>query len=68
MKKIIALAVVATMFLSSLNTYAQTDLRKKQFNLDKAGVALQGYDPVAYLTLNKAVKGKKDLAVAALHF
>ncbi len=65
MKKIIALAVVAIMFLSSLNTYAQSDLRKKQFNLDKAGVALQGYDPVAYFTLNKAVKGKKDLAVAA---
>jgi YHS domain-containing protein len=37
---------------------AQTepDKRKKQFNLE-SGVALQGYDPVAYFTQNKAVKG-----------
>ncbi|MGF7214926.1 YHS domain-containing protein [Spirosoma lacussanchae] len=31
-------------------------VRKKHFNLDK-GVAIQGYDPVAYFTQNKAVKG-----------
>lgn len=31
-------------------------IRKQQFNLEK-GVAIQGYDPVAYFTQNKAVKG-----------
>ena len=36
--------------------------RKKQFNLDE-GVGIQGYDPVAYFTLGKAVKGKKDIGV-----
>lgn len=39
-----------------------TAARKKQFNLDD-GVAIDGYDPVAYFKVNKAVKGKKDLAV-----
>ncbi len=28
-----------------------------KLNLDKQGVAIQGYDPVAYFTLNKPVKG-----------
>lgn len=36
--------------------------RKTDFNLEK-GVAIQGYDPVAYFLQNKAVKGSKDLAV-----
>ena len=36
--------------------------RKTDFNLEK-GVAIQGYDPVAYFLQNKAVKGSKELAV-----
>lgn len=36
--------------------------RKKHFNLDD-GVAINGYDPVAYFTQNKAVKGNKDFAL-----
>jgi len=51
--------------LLSITTFAQDEsaLRKKQFNLDD-NVAIDGYDPVAYFKLNKAVKGKKDLAVS----
>ncbi len=41
---------------------AQEPLRKKHFNLEK-GIAVQGYDPVAYFTKNKGVKGNKNLAV-----
>ncbi|MBD0293617.1 MAG: YHS domain-containing protein [Flavisolibacter sp.] len=39
---------------------AQTDNGKRlsQFNLDKT-VAIEGYDPVAYFTQNKAVAGNK---------
>jgi YHS domain-containing protein len=40
----------------------QSALRKKQFNLD-GNIAIDGYDPVAYFKVNKAEKGKKDLAV-----
>lgn len=35
-------------------------LRKKQFNLED-GIAIQGYDPVAYFKEGKAIKGKKDV-------
>jgi YHS domain-containing protein len=35
---------------------SQDALRKKQFNLDN-GIAISGYDPVAYFTQHRAVKG-----------
>ncbi len=40
-----------------LPAFAQT---KTLLNLDKAGVAIQGYDPVAFFTDNKPVKGKPE--------
>lgn len=42
---------------------AQTAVRQKQFNLSKKGLAIEGYDPVAYFTEQKAVKGNSALAV-----
>lgn len=61
MKKHISILVL---FILSLGTaFAQTpELRKKQFNLESSGLAIQGYDPVAYFTMNKAIEGKKDLS------
>jgi YHS domain-containing protein len=45
---------------------------KSLLNLDKAGVAIQGYDPVAFFTDHKPVKGKPELVVrhngAVYHF
>ena len=35
---------------------------KTLLNLDKAGVAIQGYDPVAFFTEHKPVKGKPEWA------
>ena len=43
---------------------AQSLLRTKQFNLEK-GLAIKGYDPVAYFIQNKAVKGNKEIAASA---
>ena len=49
--------------LGNIN-YAQTNnIRLKHFNIDKNNVAISGYDPVAYFTQNKAVKGSKEFAV-----
>jgi YHS domain-containing protein len=62
MKKSIVSLVLALGFSAAV--FAQPALRTKEFNLEK-GVAIQGYDPVAYFTQNKAVKGKKDFAVNA---
>ena len=59
MKKSILILFVV---LSSTISFAQsTAKRTTAFNLEK-GVALQGYDPVAYFTQKKAVKGKSTLA------
>ncbi|MFN3848785.1 MAG: YHS domain-containing (seleno)protein [Spirosomataceae bacterium] len=40
---------------------AQTAVRAKQFNLEN-GLAIQGYDPVAYFTQNKAIEGNKQFS------
>ena len=59
MKKSILILFVA--FLYATN-YAQTAAKRtSEFNLEKK-VAIQGYDPVAYFTQKKAVKGKSILA------
>lgn len=62
MKKIFATVVL--ILFSGITLFAQdaTALRKKEFNLEN-GVAIQGYDPVAYFKMNKAVQGNKNLAV-----
>ena len=61
MKKIITLAVAVIFTFGLLNAQS---LRVKQFNLEK-GVAIQGFDPVAYFTVNKAVKGNKQFSASA---
>ena len=48
--------------LLSGTTFAQTATKRTaEFNLEKK-VAIQGYDPVAYFTQKKAVKGKTSIA------
>jgi YHS domain-containing protein len=65
MKKIttILIAVFAATLLNSA-AFSQQAIRSAQFNLEKS-LAIQGYDPVAYFTQNKAIKGKKEFAVTA---
>ena len=36
---------------------------KPYYNVDKNGLWVEGYDPVAYFTENKAVKGKSEFSV-----
>ena len=50
--------------LISMTCFSQdvTQLRTAQFNLDN-GIAINGYDPVAYFKKGSAVKGKNELAV-----
>lgn len=52
----ILLLLSITSFSQDLNT------RKKHFNVSN-GLAIQGYDPVAYFTFKKAIKGKKEIAI-----
>ena len=61
MKKTILILFVA--FLSTISFAQTATKRAKEFNLENK-VAIQGYDPVAYFTQKKAVKGKKELATS----
>lgn len=47
----------------SFTTQSQS-IRQKHFNIDN-GVAIEGYDPVAYHVSGKATKGNKQFAVNA---
>ncbi len=42
-----------------VEVFAQSATRVKQFNLEN-GLAIQGYDPVAYFNQNKAIEGDKQ--------
>lgn len=60
MKQLLFFVVLMGMFSVA---QSQSEVRKKQFNLSKSSLAIEGYDPVAYFTQNKAVKGNKDYSV-----
>lgn len=62
MKKSLLIAFTFLMVINYAN--AQTSTRIKQFNLEN-GLAIQGFDPVAYFTDNKAAKGIKKYAAVA---
>ena len=53
----ILLALVLSI-LPVTNLFAGDSMRP--VNKDKAGIAIKGYDPVAYFTENRAVKGKEE--------
>ncbi len=54
--------VSVLLLVSGLLAQDAAALRKKHSNLDE-GLAIQGYDPVAYFIQHKAVKGKPELAL-----
>lgn len=56
MKKLLFLLVLSL----ALPVFAQT---KNILNLDRDGVAIQGYDPVAFFTDHKPVKGDPEYVV-----
>lgn len=51
------------LLLFSASAWAQPALRSKHFNLEE-GLAIQGYDPVAYFTESKAIKGAKEFTAS----
>ncbi len=63
MKKMTVLSLM--LLISSISLFAQESTRKKHFNLDSKGLAISGYDPVAYFTQNKAIKGNKAFVAKA---
>lgn len=65
MKIRILLALFICLFVSGAYSQDKNQSRINHFNLQN-GIALNGYDPVAYFTMQKAIKGKK--AVGAVFY
>ena len=61
MKLKLLLLLSTTIAFSFGKVSAQTDVRKKNFNTEKNGLAIKGYDPVAYFESNKAIEGKSSI-------
>lgn len=55
MKKVFLLFLL----LASVPAFGQN---KTLLNLDRQGIAIQGYDPVAFFTQNRPVKGRPEFA------
>ncbi len=60
MKSLFSILIFSTLLIGS----ASAQDRKNQYNVDKAALAIEGYDPVAYFTSNKAIEGKKELTTS----
>lgn len=62
MKKVHFTALFILVQLLVFSVFAQQDfsIRKKHFNIDASGLALQGYDPVSYFE-QKPAQGKPEL-------
>lgn len=60
MKNILILLFILSASVIRSSAQGQT-VRKQQFNIEKSGLAIEGYDPVAYFNGNKPVEGKKDI-------
>ncbi|MBI1840883.1 MAG: YHS domain protein [Verrucomicrobia bacterium] len=58
----VGLLAVALLNATDTKAAGSTDAAS-QYNLDKSRLALAGHDPVAYFTLGKASKGRRDLAL-----
>jgi len=52
------------MFLALGLGFSAVAQTKSLFNLEKSGVAIQGYDPVAFFTDHKPVKGKAAFSMS----
>lgn len=61
MKKVMFALLVLLATAAGLRAQS-TEVRKKAYNLEKSGLAIEGYDPVAYFTDHKAVEGKKEIS------
>lgn len=63
MKKSILILMILSVAFSGAMLAQTTSERKKEFNIDKVSLAIEGYDPVAYFSIGKAVEGKKEISV-----
>jgi len=56
-------AIVCLLAILFFSNYTNAQDLKPYYNVDKSGVWVEGYDPVAYFTDGKALKGKPEFAI-----
>ncbi len=61
MKQLLGAFFLSALLTGGTSAQQSANLRKKEFNLEGSGLAIQGYDPVAYFNQNKAIEGKKGI-------
>jgi YHS domain-containing protein len=61
MKQLLGILFLSVGIMTAGSAQQSTNLRKREFNLESSGLAIQGYDPVAYFNQSKAIEGKKDI-------
>lgn len=61
MHKALSILLLSTILITGASAQP-TEVRKKQYNVDNSGLAIKGYDPVAYFMDHKAIDGKKDIS------
>jgi YHS domain-containing protein len=59
------MTLILSAFTLTITSAQSPANRKKEFNLEKSGLAVSGYDPVAYFTLQKAIPGKQEIALVS---
>jgi YHS domain-containing protein len=60
-QRLLTISTISILFFCN-NSFSQDNsvVRKKEFNVSGSALAIDGYDPVAYFSLSKAIKGNKD--------
>ena len=61
MKQLLGALFLSLVLTGSASAQGSANLRKKEFNLEGSGLAIRGYDPVAYFDQNRAIEGKKEI-------
>lgn len=56
------ISIVLLILLFPILSLGQKKHSENLYNTDKSGLAIEGYDPVAYFTEQKAVEGKKEIS------
>jgi len=64
MKRCASAFVFVILFAQITKGQTSASIRSREYNLDNTGLAIQGYDPVAYFVQHKGVPGKKDISTS----
>lgn len=62
--RVLLISLITVFATWGLQAQDKLSVRKQHLNITEGIPAIKGYDPVAYFNMQKAVKGKKEWAIA----